>query len=110
MEKGSWLATISVLLMFGLAACGRSGPAPASPPEISLDDALARVRQHMPASRYVTNDLLPTGDKVDFSGDKPSVKLRVGMPWVLNDEIARLKASIASKQSSRGVADSFFKK
>ena len=29
---------------------------------------------------------------------------------LLNEEIERLKASIASKQSSRGVADSFFKK
>ena len=29
---------------------------------------------------------------------------------LMNDEIARLKASIASKQASRGVADSFFKK
>ena len=29
---------------------------------------------------------------------------------LLNEEIARLKASIASKQSSRGVADSLFKK
>ncbi len=29
---------------------------------------------------------------------------------LLNDEIERLKVSIASKQSSRGVADSFFKK
>jgi uncharacterized small protein (DUF1192 family) len=28
----------------------------------------------------------------------------------LNEEIARLKASIASKQTSRGLADSFFKK
>ncbi len=29
---------------------------------------------------------------------------------LLNDEIARLKAAIASKQSTRGAADSFFKK
>lgn len=29
---------------------------------------------------------------------------------LLNDEIARLKAAIAGKQSSRGVADSIFKK
>jgi uncharacterized small protein (DUF1192 family) len=29
---------------------------------------------------------------------------------LLNEEIARLKAAIASKQSSRGVADSLFKK
>jgi uncharacterized small protein (DUF1192 family) len=32
---------------------------------------------------------------------------RIGM---LKDEIARLDASIASKQSSRNVADTFFKK
>ena len=29
---------------------------------------------------------------------------------LLNDEIARLQAAIAGKQSSRGVADSIFKK
>ena len=29
---------------------------------------------------------------------------------LLNEEIARLKDSIASKQASRGVADAFFKK
>ena len=29
---------------------------------------------------------------------------------LLNDEIARLQAAISSKQSSRNVADSFFKK
>jgi uncharacterized small protein (DUF1192 family) len=29
---------------------------------------------------------------------------------LLNGEIARLKASIANKQASRGVADTFFKK
>ena len=29
---------------------------------------------------------------------------------LLREEIARLQASIASKQASRGVADSFFKK
>jgi uncharacterized small protein (DUF1192 family) len=29
---------------------------------------------------------------------------------LLQDEIARLEASIASKQASRGVADTFFKK
>ena len=29
---------------------------------------------------------------------------------LLSDEIARLKASIASKQASRGAADTFFKK
>ena len=29
---------------------------------------------------------------------------------LLDDEIVRLKASIASKQASRGVADTFFKK
>ncbi len=29
---------------------------------------------------------------------------------LLNDEIARLQAAVAGKQSSRNVADSFFKK
>ncbi len=86
--RGSWLAVVLTLPMFGLAGCGRSGPAPASPPKISLDEALARVREHMPASRYVTNDLLPTDGVAPAASDAPPVKLRVGMPWVLNDEIA----------------------
>ena len=86
--KGNWLAIVSTWLALGLAACGRSGPAPASPPEMSLKEALARVREHLPASRYVTNDLLPKDDAAPAASDAPPVKLRVGMPWVLNDEIA----------------------
>ncbi len=88
MVKGSWLATVSTLFMVGLAACGQPGPLSPPSSEVSLNDALARVREQMPASRYVNNDLLPSGAKVDFFGDTPPIKLRVGMPWVLNDEIA----------------------
>ncbi len=86
--KGSRLAMVATLLVLGLAACGRPGPAPSPSPEISLDDALARVRQQIPASRYVTNDLLPTDAAAPMVTGAQPVKLRVGMPWVLNDEIA----------------------
>ena len=87
MGKGLfWL----ILLLAGLASsgCKPSASTPAAPP-LSLEDATAQVQRFLPAARYVTNALLPGPD----APAQPPVtgaltKLRVGMPWVLNDEIA----------------------
>ena len=52
---------------------------------------MAQVQRALPASRYVTNDLLPAAGTPSQSPPVPAApltKLRVGMPWVLNDEIA----------------------
>jgi ABC-type nitrate/sulfonate/bicarbonate transport system substrate-binding protein len=77
-----------ILPLVGLASNGCKPSAPA-PPSLSLEEATAEVQHALPASRYVTNDLLP---KPDAPAPLPAAgalsKLRVGMPWVLNDEIA----------------------
>ena len=44
----------------------------------------SRSTTRWPASRYVTNALLPTDAAAPAASDAPPVKLRVGMPWVLN--------------------------
>lgn len=50
---------------------------------------LACVEENLPAERYSTNDLLPAADAVWEPMDCASVdKIRIGMPWVLNDEEA----------------------
>ena len=85
-----WLAGILCLLALGLAGCGRPGPAALPPPALPFDEALARVRQSLPASRYTDGELLRTSEAplpAPPAGAVPA-KLRVGLPWVLNDEIA----------------------
>ncbi len=56
---------------------------------MSLEDATRLVHQALPAARYATNALL-TG--LEALAPPPAAgsatKLRVGLPWVLNDEIA----------------------
>lgn len=64
---------------------------------MTFDEALACIEEVVPASGYVTNDLLPDPD--DLIPDAPlaePVHLRVGMPWVLNDEQAPFYNAIAN--------------
>lgn len=66
-----------------------------TPAPMSLDDALACVQRVVPASSYTTNDLIP--DPTNLIPDAPlaeTVHLRVGMPWVLNDEQAAFYVAI----------------
>jgi NitT/TauT family transport system substrate-binding protein len=56
--------------------------------QISHEDALARVHQKIPAEGYFTNQFLQQA-----ASGKPAVPalpdhIRVGMPWILNDESA----------------------
>jgi ABC-type nitrate/sulfonate/bicarbonate transport system substrate-binding protein len=87
---GRGLLLLSLLLAgLVLDGCGPSASAPPAP-SISLEDATAQVQRALPATRYVTNALLPAPDgpaPPTASGGTLS-KLRVGLPWVLNDEIA----------------------
>jgi len=78
-----WVGVL-LIVVFLVGGCGK-----ATVPEVSLDDALACVQEYLPAENYMTNDYLPAldapwqplvCDKVD--------KIKVGMPWVLNDEEA----------------------
>ncbi len=79
-----------MLLLVALET-GGCGPPAAPTVSLSLEQALAQVQHSLPATRYVTNDLLPApGEPVAApSGAYGSlITLRVGLPWVLNDEIA----------------------
>lgn len=65
--------------------------------KMPYDEALACVRKVIPSTTYATNDLLPT--KESLSAIQPlaeKVKLRVGMPWVLNDEQAPFYNAVAN--------------
>jgi NitT/TauT family transport system substrate-binding protein len=55
---------------------------------LSYEDALAEVRQKIPAESYFSNEFLKKA-----AAEKPQVpaspdKVRIGMPWILNDECA----------------------
>lgn len=79
-----------------LAAMPLAGHAQ-SAAKMSFEEALACVQKVVPASSYVTSDLVP--DPNALVPDAPlakAVKLRVGMPWVLNDEQAPFYNAIAN--------------
>lgn len=68
-----------------------------TPARMSYEEALACVQQVIPASGYITNDLIP--DRANLTPDAPlaeTVHLRVGMPWLLNDELAPFYNAIAN--------------
>jgi ABC-type nitrate/sulfonate/bicarbonate transport system substrate-binding protein len=74
------------LLAAAVAGCRRSAPPPESAPRAATyADALARVRRRLPASRYMTDACLTGAPPAPLPGP---VVLRVGMPWILNDEEA----------------------
>ena len=57
--------------------------------EAEFQNILACVVENFPAESYFTNDLLPAADAVWEPMDCASVdSIKVGMPWVLNDEEA----------------------
>lgn len=65
--------------------------------KMTHEAALACVQKVVPASGYVTNDFLP--DPAALEPEAPlaeTVRLRVGMPWVLNDEQAPFYNAVAN--------------
>ena len=57
--------------------------------EAEFESILACVEENFPAESYFTNDLLPAADAAWEPMDCASVdSIKVGMPWVLNDEEA----------------------
>ena len=63
--------------------------APAAGSEAEFENILACVEENFPAEGYFTNDLLPATDAAWEPMDCESVdSIKVGMPWVLNDEEA----------------------
>jgi NitT/TauT family transport system substrate-binding protein len=82
------------LLLAAAAAMAIASPALAKSP-IPYDKALKCVQESVPASSYVTNDLIPSD--ADLSGISPlaeTQKLRVGLSWVQNAEHAHLYNAI----------------
>ena len=57
--------------------------------EAEFERILACVEENFPAESYFTNELLPAADAAWEPMECDSVdSIKVGMPWVLNDEEA----------------------
>jgi NitT/TauT family transport system substrate-binding protein len=79
------LHLLPIALVVLLSGCG----APSSQhTQISFDDALAKVRQKIPADTYVTNEFLKQVATVKPTSPSSPDHVRIGMPWILNDESA----------------------
>lgn len=71
-----------------LAGCGRKPAAtPPAAPADTYAQTLRAVRERLPAARYSTNDFIPPSGTPPPAFDR-RVPLRIGMPWLLNDEEA----------------------
>jgi NitT/TauT family transport system substrate-binding protein len=88
------MATWLLVLMTG---CGAEPPAPAAsasggtsgPVAVpSAEQVLACVERQFPAGLYFTNGFLPGKDLVPPPASAAVERIRVGMPWIFNDEIA----------------------
>jgi NitT/TauT family transport system substrate-binding protein len=79
------LHLLPIALVVLLSGCG----APSNQhTQISFDDALAKVRQKIPADTYVTNEFLKQVATVKPTPPSSPDHVRIGMPWILNDESA----------------------
>ncbi|MEL6425713.1 MAG: hypothetical protein AAFQ33_09680, partial [Pseudomonadota bacterium] len=68
-----------------LATTALTGPALAEP-DMTYDEALACVERVVPAETYVTNDLLPSdADLSDITPMDETVRMRLGLSWILDD-------------------------
>lgn len=73
----------------GAAAPAAPAAAPAADAEAKFAEILQCVEANFPADKYVTNDYLPAADATWEPMTCASVdKIKVLMPWVLNDEEA----------------------
>lgn len=87
---------LTMLMVALILLSGGTGVlAQGSGPAMTYDQALACVKQVLPAEKYMTNDYLPTADAL-AKIDTPSTtkKIKVGMPWILDDEEAQLYDAI----------------
>jgi NitT/TauT family transport system substrate-binding protein len=72
----------SIAVMF-LVGCDSKPPEMKS---LSFDEALAKVRQAIPASQYFTNEFLEKAQNAPPASPANPDKIKIGMPWILNDE------------------------
>jgi NitT/TauT family transport system substrate-binding protein len=87
---------IVLLALVVLFAIGISGvAAQEGKPNLTYEQALACVKTTLPAEKYSTNEYLPNSDTLaTIDTPKTVKKIKVGMPWVLNDEEAQLYNAI----------------
>jgi len=87
-----WNLGVFALLLALLAGCGAEpatkSSATASTPKASAEEVLACVQKQFPAELYFTNGFLPGKDLVALPPAASVERIRVGMPWIFNDEIA----------------------
>ncbi|MGJ3241899.1 MAG: ABC transporter substrate-binding protein [Opitutales bacterium] len=82
-----------VALLATLTGCSGGGGDPATEAETAFgpvktyEEALACVREQLPGERYVTNAYLPGVEPPPPIPETPDA-IRVGAPWILNDETA----------------------
>jgi len=82
-----WRRNLSLICILGtgsLSSCDTQQ----QPANLSYEDTLAKVRQKIPAESYFSNEFLKKA-----AAERPNVpvtpdKVRIGMPWILNDECA----------------------
>lgn len=59
------------------------------------EEVLETIEENLPAGDYMTNDYLPQAGKVvEFPILPEKRKLRLGMPWILNDQFAAVYVAI----------------
>src|SRR5258708_2735852 len=85
------LLLVGLLLILGTSGAFAQGSGPA----MTYDAALACVKQNLPSEKYMTNASLPTAATL-AKIDTPTTtkKIKVGMPWILDDEEAQLYNAI----------------
>lgn len=92
------LLTISLLASCAPASTPTPTPTPAPfKTKITYEQALEQVRTMFPAATYMTNDYLPTEPVIGPTSETHQKirKVRVGMPWVMNDEEAPFYNALA---------------
>ena len=82
-----WRRYLSLICVLGTGSFS-SCDTQKQPANLSYEDALAKVRQKIPAESYFSNEFLKKA-----AAERPNVpgtpdKVRIGMPWILNDECA----------------------
>ncbi len=113
-----WTIVASIMLFALLAACTQTAPvaqpvqkanptavvaastlAPttaAKSTDLTYDQALAKVKQVLPATKYVSLDYLPKQTPTDPMSPRTTKKqkIRVGLGWINNDEFGMFHVSI----------------
>lgn len=87
MKKSNMIAAAATAMLFTTSAFAGGN--------IDYEKALSCVQDQIPATSYVTNDLVPTdADLADIAPLSEPKKLKVGLSWVLNAEHAHLYNAI----------------